>query len=147
METPTRNAAPHPRVQSFGIAGDDREPGADNGRLFDEHGLGAEVEGLFRRLIESSWRRPEDSPYRPSPSLLPIHLILGSERLRLLADDNAKVTVTVAMPDRHRFDDIEFPDQIETGCDRHGFRIKAFLDDDIQILAIHVERPLPVSRF
>ena len=147
METPTRNAAPHSRVPSFGMAGDDREPGADNARLFDEHGLGAEVEGLFRRLIASSPRRPENSPYRRSSSLLPIHLILGSERLRLMAGDNARVTVTVAVPDRHRFDDIQFPDQIETGCDRHGFRIKAFLDDDIQILAIHVERPGPVSRF
>jgi hypothetical protein len=143
METPTKNAAPHPRVPPFGMAVDEHQP--TSGRLFEEHGLGADVDALFRQLIEGGPGLPEERSYRPSPAPLPMQLILGSERLRALAGDNAKITVTVAVPDRERFDDIEFPDQIEMACDRHGFRIKAFLDDDIQLLAIHVERPVAPS--
>lgn len=141
MKPPTKNPgpAPFPRAPESDAVGQYEH---ERARLFDEHGLAAEVEELFRRLLEASSRRHEESPHPPSPSPLPMQLILGSERLRLLVGDSSKITLTVAVPDRRRFDDIEFPGQIKTGCDRHGFRIKAFLDEEIQILAIHVDRPV-----
>jgi hypothetical protein len=120
------------------VAGE-RQPGQAS--LFDEHDVVAEVEEMFRAMIEATPRRADEHPARrPMPSPLPMQLILGGERLRALAGETAKITVIVAMPDRRQFEEIEFPGQLETGCDRHGFCIKAYVEDAIQVLAIHIDR-------
>jgi hypothetical protein len=146
MKTPTNipGPSPFPRVSEPVAATGQGE--SDEARRFEEHDVIAEVEEMFRALLEDAPRRPEAHPYRPMPSALPMQLVLGSERLRALVGDNATVTVIVAVPDRRQFEDIEFPGQIETGCIRHGFRIKAFVEGPLQVLTMHVERretPLP----
>lgn len=143
MKTPT-NSPPQGVAEPSATAHDRHA----QDRLFDEHDIATDLEAMFRELLDGPTGRPEAHPCRPMPSPLPMQLILGGERLRLLAGDSAKVAVIVTVPERHRFDDIAFPGQIEAGCQRHGFRIKAFVDDAIQVLAMHVDRPaIPLPSF
>ena len=138
MKTQTDDIPTSPLREPSAVAGE-RQPGQAS--LFDEHDVVAEVEEMFRAMIDATPRLPDGHPARrPMPSPLPMQLILGSERLRALAGETAKLTVIVAMPDRRQFEEIEFPGQLETGCDRHGFRIKAYVEGAIQVLAIHLDR-------
>lgn len=98
----------------------------------------AHLEGLFRNIVDALPRRPGVRVGEPTP--LAMQLVLAAERLRLLAGDHAQLGVVVSVPDRTKFDQIRFPHQVETGCPRDGVRMKAFVEEPLRVIALHVER-------